>query len=247
MTRSGRWPQATTRVPRWLPTLSIGSLLLALAGLPAPAAHASHPHPSSETHLNFQHYASAGTTATGRDEQYCVESHNDSALSDADARAMVADTLNNQPADQRWDGLGDWRIDLWPTAQRCDAYDDSTLATIEVRVRFNTSWPNTCGFLSSGVAASCVRHYGLTENVDFGHWDSRRATVYMVIGHHTGVLNHEFGHVFGLVDPDSSSSCEPPSLMHSNSVGYFCDNWPYRWPSPADRQTVTDIIYGRIY
>lgn len=235
-----------SRSSRWLPALWIGALLLAIAGLVPSAAQASHPHESSVTHLNFQHYATAGSTAAGRDEQYCVESHADSALSDAAARAMVADTLNNQPADQRWDGLGDWRIDLWPTAQRCDAYSDSTLATIEVRVRFNTSWPATCGTLSDGTAASCVRHYEQMENADFGHWDSRRATVYMVIGHHTGVLNHEFGHVFGLRDP-VDGNCEPPSLMHSSAVGYGCGNWLNPWPSPADRQTVTSIINGQIY
>lgn len=226
----------------WVPVVWLSAFALALV-IPAPAAYASHPNGSSEKHLRNMHYATAGSG--GRDEQFCVESHDTSKVSHSTARAFVNQTLTQMGSGKVWDGLGNWRIDLWVTNNHCSAYDAATRDTIEIEVHYGWNWNGICG--GDYGYYNCVVHTNAGWNPDYGHYDSRRAKVYLVFssgGRLDNVgrafINHEFGHVFGLAD--DNGICNPASIMHSSIVGYSCGNWPNWYPSPADFQSVVALM-----
>ena len=224
------------RLPAWVPALWLATLVAAALLVPASPASASHPNPSSTRHLHSMHYASTGSGAGANAEQ----------VSHSAARSFVNQTLTEMGASRVWDGLGTWRIDLWPTNNHCSSYPAATRNTIEIEVHYAWDWSGQCG----GPVGyyNCVKHDNAVWNADHGHYDSKWAYVYLVFSSggrldNTGraFINHEFGHVFGLTD--DNGVCNPPSLMHSTIVDYSCGNWPNWYPSPADRQSVVNVIY----
>lgn len=231
-----------SRLPAWVPIVWLSALIVTLV-IPARVAHASHPNSSTYKHINTMHYASEGNT--GRDEQFCVQSHDTAKMSHATARAFINETLTAMGAGRVWDGLGSWRIDMWPTNYHCSHYDTGTLDTIEIRVNYGWDWSYHCG--GTPGYFNCVAHADPIWNPDHNHYDSRHANVYLVFSSGgrldtvgRGFINHEFGHVFGLAD--DNGVCNPPSIMHSTVVGYSCANWPYWYPSPADFQSVLNLM-----
>jgi hypothetical protein len=217
----------------WLP-----AFVLALIALPAQAAQASDIHPDSRAHLHNMHYAAS--------EQFCVESHDTAKLSNSSARSFLTQTLTGLEDYKTWNGLGGGRIDLRSTLKNCTAYDATTRATIEIEVHYNWDWSSVCG--GSWGYYNCVVHDNPVWNADYGHYDSRWAYVYLVYSsggelsdRGRAFINHEFGHVFGLMD---AGDCDPPSIMHSTLVGYGCDNWLNPWPSQADFNSVVAVMNG---
>jgi hypothetical protein len=231
------------RLPSWVPVLWAAVLLSTFAG-PAQPAHASHPNPSSNRHLHTMHFATSGSSGPGaNDEQFCVESHDTAKVSHSAARSFVNQTLTQ--LGNSWDGLGNWRVDLWVTNSNCSSYPQATRNTIEIEVHYGWNWNNICGGATGYY--NCVVHDNPVWNSAHGHYDSKWAYVYLVFSSGgrldnvgRGFINHEFGHVFGLTD--DNGNCNPASLMHSTVVGYSCGNWPNYYPSPADRQSVVNVM-----
>jgi hypothetical protein len=214
------------------------ALVLGLLVGPSPAAHASDIHPDPRAHLNSMHYQTS--------EQFCVESHDTTKLSNASARSFLTQTLTGLADYKIWDGTGGDRINLVPTQKNCTAYDSATRATIEIEVHYGWDWSSKCG--GSPGYYNCVVHDNPVWNADHGHHDSRWAYVYLVYSsggelsdRGRAFINHEFGHVFGLID---AGDCDPPSIMHSTLVGYGCNNWLNPYPSPADFHSVVTVMNG---
>ncbi|ASW55418.1 hypothetical protein [Plantactinospora sp. KBS50] len=235
-------PHSDERLPAWVPVIWVAVLLAALL-VPADPARAAQPNPSSTKHLHNMHYNSVGSSAGTYDEQFCIESHDTSKVSNSAGRAFVNETLTQMGSGRVWDGLGDWRIDLWPTASNCTSYSASTRAGIEIEVHYGWDWSGICGGTTGYY--NCVVHDNPVWDAAHNHYDSQWAYVYLVFSSGgrldtTGraFINHEFGHVFGLAD---DSNCSPPSLMSSTIVGYNCSTWTNWYPSPADFQWVLGV------
>ncbi|MEU7933423.1 MULTISPECIES: hypothetical protein [Micromonospora] len=232
------------RLPVWVPAMWAAVLVAALL-VPAGPAHASHPNPSSTRHLHNMHYATSGSSAGANDEQFCVESTDTSKVSHSAARAFVKQTLTEMGSGKVWDGLGNWRIDLWATSSNCTSYPASTRNTIEIEVHYGWDWSARCG--APVGYYNCVEHDNPVWDAAQGHYDSQWAYVFLVFSSGgrldnvgRGFINHEFGHVFGLAD--DNGNCNPPSLMHSTVVGYGCGNWTNWYPSPSDFQSVLNVM-----
>lgn len=236
---------AADRLPSWVTLLWLAVFVAALLG-PAGAAHASHPNPSSLKHQHNMHYASTNPDGPGvYDEQFCVESHDTSKVSHSAGRSFADQTLTRMGSGRVWDGLGSWRIDLWPAGGNCTSYPAATRAAIEIEIHYGWDWSSTCGGPTGYY--NCVVHDNPVWNAGHGHYDSQWTYVYLVFssgGRLDNVgrafINHEFGHVFGLTD--DNGACNPPSLMHSTVVGYSCGNWSNWYPSPSDYQSVVNLM-----
>ncbi|HZM78968.1 MAG TPA: hypothetical protein VFC19_24835 [Candidatus Limnocylindrales bacterium] len=211
-----------------------------LVAIPAQAAQASHANPDPFKHLHNMHYQSV--------EQFCVQSFDTAKVSHSSARSFVNQTLTQMGSGKVWDGLGSGRLQLHVTNNYCSAYDPTTRATIEIEVYYGWDWSGVCG--APVGYYNCVVHDNPVFDSARNHWDARWAYVYLVFssgGRLDNVgrafINHEFGHVWGLADHGvGSSSCNPPSIMHSTVVSYPCTNWPYWYPSPSDFQSVLRIM-----
>jgi hypothetical protein len=216
-----------------LPAMVAAALLVS-----AQTVHASDINPDPQKHLHNMHYSAS--------EQYCVESHDTAKLSNASARSFLTDVLTGGEDSKNWNNLGGGRINLIPTNKNCTAYEADTRATIEIEVHYAWDWSSECG--GSWGYYNCVKHANPVWNADHGHYDSRWAYVYLVYSsggelsdRGRAFINHEFGHVFGLMD---AGDCDPPSIMHSTLVGYGCNNWLNPWPSPADFNSVVAVMNG---
>ncbi len=243
------------RLPRWIPLGWAVTLLLAMiaAAPPATAAHRHVPDGDGRIrHLNEMHYASAGSppgTAGGMDEQYCVESHDPAYLSSSRAKSFVRETLTLLDFSKIWDGTGDWKVDLYATANPCSSYSGSTRETIEIEYHYGWNWSHipTCGDSIS----NCVEFSQSNWDPNYGHTDYTKAKVYLLYrsgGRLDSVgrafINHETGHVLGLRDPDYPTHCPGPSIMHTTYVSYGCSDWPYWYPSPRDFASVKTVMAG---
>jgi len=248
-------PMSTKHLPRWVPLGWAATLLLALLASAPPAA-ASHRHTVDQNgyilHLNEMHYASTGSDgAGGNDEQYCVQSHDTSVVSNSSAKAFVRETLAGLDFNKIWDGTGDWKIDLWPTINPCSSYSGTTRASIEIEYHYGHDWSHipTCG--PPYGKWNCTEFAQPTYNRDYGHWDYTKGKVYLVFssgGRLDSVgrafINHETGHVWGLKDPDYVGDCRWASIMHTDYVSYGCTNWPYWYPSQSDFASVKTVMAG---
>ncbi len=231
-------------IPAWTVLFWLAVFVVALV-LPASPANASHRSP--DRHQNKFHYASAGSSAGAQDEQYCAESHDTSQVSNSEARAFLHETLNELDFAHVWDGTGDWRLDLWVTNSNCTSYDPDTRNTIELEYHYGWDWSANCGPPANYY--NCVVHDNPVYNPDYGHTDYVWEYVYLVFSSggrldNTGraFINHETGHVLGLLD--DNGDCSQPSIMHSTVVGYGCDNWPNYWPSQSDFASVVAGMDG---
>lgn len=245
------------RTPRWIPLGWTAILLLALT-VAAPQAHANHWHVPDANgyvlHLNTMHFASVDPPTGGpggRDEQYCVESHDTSRMSHTTARAFVRQTLVQLDWDKIWDGTGNWKIDLWYTQNPCSSYSSATRATIEIEYHYGHNWNfiPTCG--GTWGYYNCVEFGAPVWNSTYGHWDYAKGYVYLVFssgGRLDNVgrafINHETGHIWGLRDPNSGTHCPAPSIMHGTAVGYPCTNWTLWYPSQPDFTSVKTVMAG---
>lgn len=231
-------------VPAWVAVFWAAVVVCAVL---VPATPAAASHRSVSNHLHNFHYNSTGSGPGANDEQYCIESHDTNQVSNAAGKDFIRQVLTGYTAGRMWDGTGGWRIDLWATSKNCTAYSSATRATIEIEVHYGWDWSGQCGG-PSGYYNCVVKDYPLW-NADYGHTDYRWAYVYLVFSSGGGLddrgrafVNHEFGHVWGLLDDDGT--CSPPSLMHSTRVGYGCSNWQNSYPSSGDFSSVVAGMDG---
>lgn len=230
--------------PRWLLIMWLVVIGAALAAQSAPVANASHSDTGSyKKHQALLHWSTGdGNLQGANDEDYCVDSQTGSMSADT-AGVRVRDTL--VVGSPHWDGTGNWRMDLWKAPSRCTAYTDRNWIELEYRVADN--WSGTCG---GGYAQySCVSHYTPIYTSQYNHYHYTWDNSFLVVTHMDGdyteyreLINHESGHLFGLLDGNGSSDC-PGSLMHNRWYG--CSNWPNWYPSTGDFNSVVAIMDGR--
>lgn len=233
-------------LPRWVAVLWTAVVSLAMVAYAGPAQAN---HYSVDRHNHNIHYNTTGTGPGQYDEQFCAESHDTAKVSNSSARSFVNQTLTQMGAGKVWDGLGDYRIDLWVTNNNCTAYDPATRATIELEYHYGWDWSGICG--GSTGYYNCVVHDKPVWNPDYGHSDFAWEYTYLVFSsggqlndRGRAFINHESGHMFGLLDPAYSGDCRGPSIMHSSVVGYGCTNWTNWYPSPADFASVLTVMNG---
>lgn len=231
------------------------SLLLAMLASAAPAMASHHHYPDGNgwvRHLNEMHYASDGNgQAGGMDEQYCVQSHDTSVVSNSAAKAFVRETLTGLEFSKIWDGTGDWKIDLYATANPCSSYSGDTRASIEIEYHYGHDWSHIPMCEGDPGYFNCVEFSQRTYDANYGHSDYTKAKVYLVYSsggqlntRGRAFINHETGHVFGLKDPDYVGHCHTPSIMHGTAVGYGCTNWTNWYPSQSDFASVKSVMAG---
>lgn len=204
----------------------------------APIAAASHPdNGSPQRHLNKIHANTTGSTSGANDEDYCADSLT-SSMSDATAKDIVKRTLVD--LSPHWDGTGNYRIDLWVTANPCLSYSDRLWIEIEYRVYANAS--SYCG--SDNV--SCTYHYGPVNSGTHSDYSSEIVFLdYQNVdggeGEYRTTINHESGHVFGLLDPVEGNPqpyCQN-SIMH---IPYYNCSYNLPYPSNEDFSSVVNIM-----
>lgn len=169
---------------------------------PSGEASANHPwYTSNPKHLYYQHQDSPGHGST--DEDLCVDDLGGS-VGDASLFSMVYDTLLG--VSPKWDMMNatDTRVDIWPVNPSSVGPCGSLyLPQIEIRVYADhPNEPSWCG------TSSCVDFDGAIPSVNPRH--HQYSIVYFVGAHvpswnvaeYRRNINHEFGHVWGLKDPD---------------------------------------------
>jgi hypothetical protein len=161
-------------------------------------------------------------------DKYCVNRGQGSNWSVTAYYNRIRNVLELGDSQQRWDGLGklgEARVELAGvvTGPPCE-----TGTHIFVTITTN-SGPCEAG-------ESCA-FPGTTWDFNplTGHEEARYYTVLLQPNHiedngfHPHIINHEFGHVFGLDDGAGPNDC-PDSVMHD--TGYGCD---------VDRQYASDL------
>lgn len=236
-------PRSSDRVPIVIAIL-VG-LVLAAAPWIWPRlttnALANHAHPPS----NALHIATMHNSVD--DEDICADSHA-SNISDSVLRGYLNDALltGNTPV---WDGAGSWKINLWRTSNACDTYGYYPYNDwIEV---FATAWdlqdlPGFCG------GTSCV-NFGVpvvVNGITLHHW---QGYMFLYENHispsgslasRISTINHEFGHIIGLLDPPDDGPCGtfPSSVMHQYD-DYGCPVGTYiTYPYNIDLTTVAGTV-----
>ncbi|AJE85926.1 MULTISPECIES: hypothetical protein [Streptomyces] len=227
------------------------AVALAVAGIVAPAAGASHHNTDpTQTHVRNMHYASPGADAPGSlDEQYCGEVTGSSYLTHAQATSFLRDTLVNQSDEKIWDGTGDYRIDLWLAPNSCSSYPQPERNSIEIEYHYAADWSSVCG--GSYGYYNCAQSQNPLYNADYGHTDYQWKVIRLVDSSGgqlnekgRAFINHETGHAWGLLDPRFEGDCHTPSIMHGVRTGYGCENWPNWWPSSYDFASVVESMNG---
>jgi hypothetical protein len=218
------------------------------------AVEAHHYHTSGyggddRLHNAYIHYASSGHSWA--DEDLCVWSDSQSTLSNSTlAGYMLALTGGNSPV---WDLTGwenstnGYKLDIYLTANHCEYYAPNYIG-IEV---FAWSFINNSSYCWGETNISCVRFGderwvgGTLED----YWD---AYIFFKTSHLTGgasarraVINHEFGHVVGLMDPNPGGCSSPftptiVSVMHQYTV-YGCTQ-EREWPFSNDKASVAQNV-----
>jgi hypothetical protein len=199
-------PQANVvrRRPRWIALAWFITFGLAIT-IASPAAEAyHHEHDYERVHQKLIHFAATGHTEY--DEDYCAQVvQTDGALSWSAFRDRLNYALLNQDP-RHWDGAGNWKLDMYPTAYWCSYYAD--ISWIEVRNRsYKYSHPDKpC---ADGI--SCVSHRNqVWTQVPTGvnHYDYLNEDAYFDEDDLTYteyswrlIINHEYGHVVGFSKP----------------------------------------------
>ncbi len=202
-------------------------------GLPYQAADASHAHPQSDTqHIYGLHWSSPNHGLW--DEDYCAQSYDYSVITTEALQAKLQTLIYNAG----WDGIGSGNVDIWPTAYSCESYIPND-SDVEVRLSIISSTTSVCGF-----EVSCVK-FAWPYYVNSQIKDYFQGVVWLKTFHvnplssdsATATINHEFGHVLGLLD-GGGADCGI-SIMHQ--LDYCSPQPPYvLWPNQADKDSVVN-------
>ncbi|HEY0601582.1 MAG TPA: hypothetical protein VGD58_01665 [Herpetosiphonaceae bacterium] len=223
----------TSKTPRWIGVLWLVVLALSLAQL-ADVAGASHRDQAWTRRHNWNiHTASDGYGA--EDEDYCYESQIGEASSAwwGDKVRMALVTSPDGDPNKYWDGTGNYRIDLWKTSAPCNSYGDRSWIEMEYYLVYNGPYVSGCG------GSTCVIHDQFVNQTNGNHAHAKVSRAWIrwytiSYGNDTEIrraMNHESGHIFGLLDP---GGCEA-SIMHNQYYGCPYSNW---WPSSSDFASV---------
>lgn len=229
----------------WVKPAWGGTMLLTTLLITQPSA-ANHLHTGNpQLHISSQHFASGTNFQYGYDdEDVCFESKNLSYISHSQLQTILYDALYWRTP--RWDGLynGSYtqpKIDPWVTSSNCSSYSDQSWVEIRTYVTKNNS-----DFSSKWCDEnfSCVSHLGPVYSPNAGHTHHTSAWVMFDYDNLGGtapsdqtakLVNHEYGHVWGLLDGPGGFSCSPTSIMHNNWYGCSYSGWQ---PTSADFNSV---------
>lgn len=232
---------------RQLCLLGIGLLAAAtLAVVNGPAAQAHHPHSGSyQPHLNDMH---SWTPYEGiDDEHFCVEvisgSTHATALSSVN-RALFSTGTPRWDLATLSDGSTNARIDIYGKPNRCSSYAQSERNKIdfEFHVRSSNAGVPACG--SDDV--SCVTFDLPVRSPSGSHYDYEWSYVFLDANHlgSNQLINHEVGHVFGLMDggPWSGTWDTSCSVSLMPLPYYGCPNNNFSKPTDNDIRSVRTVI-----
>lgn len=215
----------------------VGAVLFALS---AHQAGAYHPHYNPPIHTTTQHFTSAY-------EEFCVWVV-DGSMAHTDALNSIRNILYIINQSEDWDllayepSVSFWRV-YWIALTNDPCYPNQYGAYFDVQYRIRSdSWVPYVGSWCGN--ANCVGGYNPTWNPAFGHYDYSLMIVFMrtLYVNNLHAVNHETGHVLGLMDGGPLSgtydtTCSQ-SIMHS--VAYGCPI-NYAWPQFNDRFNVEYI------
>ncbi len=227
----------TSRTPRWISLAWL--IILALSILQfAGIANASH----RDTGWTRRHNWNIHTASDGHgseDEDYCYQSEITEATNAwwGDKVRMALLTSPDGDPNKYWDGTGNYRIDLWKTAYPCYSYADRSWIELEYYLVY--SGPSACG------GSTCVINDQYVNQTNGNHAHAKRSRGWfrwatIGYGNDTEIrraVNHESGHMFGLLDPgdgESPATCQS-SVMHNQ---YYSCWYSYWWPSGGDFTSV---------
>jgi hypothetical protein len=218
----------------------------ALTTVNSPAAVGSHAHAGSDqAHLADMHDWTPNEGVN--DEHFCVEIFSGSTHANALASVNRALWSTGTP---RWDlatasdGTTNARIDIYHKPNSCSSYSSSVRAGIDIEyhVRANNSVIPQCGADN----ISCVVFDRRTLSGSGTHYHYDWSYVYLDADHlgSNQLINHETGHVFGLMDGGPSSgtwdtSCTA-SIMHLPYYG--CPGNNFSKPHDNDIRAVRSVI-----
>ena len=225
-------------------TVLTAALLAALPWLLGPSAHAlaTHAHPTSDgQHIESLHYYSWEDQGT-QGEDICAQSYDTSVITTDQFKGYLQVLYN-----QGWDGTGSGRVDNYFTSYSCESYDLSTASWIDVRASVVAdASAYGCQSSSCVVFAFNIYYGGLILHRQGQMW-IRTDHIQYATPSRTSTINHEFGHVLGLLDPPYGGPCGtfPSSVMHQYS-DYGCPVGSYiEWTYAADMSSVVNnVMFG---
>lgn len=239
--------QPTRIGTRRLGILGAGLLVAAALAIADPAVGvANHTHTGSyQPHLNDMH---TWTPYEGiEDEHFCIEiisgSTHSNALSSVN-RALFSTGIPRWDLATLSDGTTNARIDIYHKPNACSSYSQTVRNTIdfEFHVRSSNAGVPACG----ADDVSCVTFDRPLRSPSGSHYDYDWSYVFLDANHlgSNQLINHEVGHVFGLMDggPYSGTwdtSCSV-SIMHLPYYG--CPNNNFSKPTDNDIRSVRSII-----
>lgn len=229
-------------------------IVLGLANIAVPEAHANHPVPG-------WHQTKMHSSAADQKEAACVQvgsSHNSNADFRANVRAKMY--VDNTAAD--WDLLANQKIYLdLPLVnggvQPCSGFPNRSTIPVELYMAHDTSikaanwiYANACGY-----NVACAKNDVQVYNPIISHYDYRDGFIWFpektlyYVDQYTGssthpyhndsqrayVVSHEWGHIFGLNDGGGDLCSQ--SIMHAGKSGCGISIF---WPQQIDRDSVTN-------
>jgi len=226
--------------------------LVPLAGAALAGIYAGHVAFSEANHENpGVHVRSMHTSGNGYNEIYCIDKTDASQVDISDVQSKLNAVLKVDSTSEDWENSdGSWRIYFESVFSQTATHDCDQLtqgwrdATI---IEFHLSNNNAVAPCTNDDNISCVQPY--TAQSANGHTDYKYFSVFIDTDHfypglslrrHT--VNHELGHVFGLLDPPPCNDGNGnwiPSIMHSN---HYCGNGNPEWPAQIDRDSVKLIM-----
>ncbi|HEY0639156.1 MAG TPA: hypothetical protein VGD67_16010 [Pseudonocardiaceae bacterium] len=221
----------------------VAAATLVIAGQPASAHHAHRDY--YQPHLSHMHEWTAYEGE--KDEHFCVQiisgaSHS-TALSSIN-RALFSTGTPRWDLATLSDGTTNARIDIYHKPNSCSSYPQAERNTIDIEyhVRASNASVPACG----GDNISCVVFDLPRLSLSGTHYHYDWSYVYLDADHlgSNQLINHETGHVFGLMDggPRSGTwdtSCSA-SIMHLPYYG--CAANTYSKPTDNDIRSVRSVI-----
>lgn len=245
--------RSSEKTPRWVLFLWSVVAIIVVSWVSTPMANAyHHDHGTDRLHNRYIHYTTTGGQGVN-DEDYCVQSFT-TRMTFATALARVKRTLTE--LSPRWDGTGNYRIDLYAKGSQCSDYGTVNETTrteyipgieYQYRVRNNNADISACGADN----VSCVTHHPAVKEsgAAHGHFEAEISflDVDNILSNTESVwqahINHETGHIIGLRDPGSHETTKTctASIMH---IPWYCGVQGYTnsYPSTGDFNSVVHIM-----
>ncbi|MCC6500801.1 MAG: hypothetical protein IT313_11105 [Anaerolineales bacterium] len=194
-------------------------------------------HYSGEIHQKLVHQGAGSINVynSNHDEDWCPESHTTYMYPSTLGSLVSGALLNTSP---RWKNVSNGLVDYYKTFYPCGDYADTDWIEIEYHVS-KTNSENPEKWCSEDY--SCVTHYGSVWSGTHSHyfWQWVNLDYDNIKGSTSAnrrTINHETGHVYGLLDGDGT--CSPTSIMHN--IWYGC-SYSGSAPTSSDLQAVLNV------